>query len=142
MEQEEVIDEYLYEINWEDSDLDLSEDDEINDPDFEISKMLNNASIQEPESDYQSDAAELAESASNTVKNSAKRRRAKTIDTRPKKRNRVMPITYTEAEVDIEVIPPLNGKISFSFALKFDVFSSVFNQIIKKYARKSCQIKQ
>lgn len=118
MEQEEneVVDEYLYEINWEESDLDFSDDDEINDPDFELSKVLKDLSIHEPESDDQSDTAESAESASNTVKKSAKRRRAKTIDTRPKKRKRVMPITYTEAEVDIEVISSLNGKISFVFA--------------------------
>lgn len=112
MEAEEESNDLSDDVDWDNSELIFSDDDDLIDPDFELAEMFDELMQPQSESDGESETAESA----NTNQNAAKRRRAQTIDTRPKKRKRVcvMPTTYTETEVEVEMISPPNGKNSSS----------------------------
>lgn len=82
-------------IDWDNSDFDFSSDDDLIDPDYELSHMFKEASKSqsqsEPDVESESDIAETSKPIENTKQNAAKRQRADTIDVRPKKKNDLCP---------------------------------------------------
>lgn len=116
MEEAVDSDEFVLDINWDESELDYSDDDSVADPDYVLAEMLDQANLdKEVESDAADSANPNLECEQTLTKKTAKRRRAQTIDTRPKKRKRgcLMSTTYSETDVDIEVIPNPSGKFRF-----------------------------
>lgn len=123
MENESEPDEAFRDIDWDNSDLDFSDDDDLIDPNFELSKMFKELQCEpDSESDVES---ETADSAISIGKKAAKRRRAHTIDKRPKKKKRLMPTTYTE--VDVVVMPTIESNPESEVTL---------NQTLKDQAEK------
>lgn len=69
MEQdEEDIETFLNGMDWDDSDLYYSDDDDIIDPNFELSTMMVDLLNQESESDTECDTAESAKSSKKSSK--------------------------------------------------------------------------
>lgn len=111
-EEEANVDSYDFDGNV--SELNFSIDDDLIDPNVQLADMFNELLHRELDSDIEMDE---------TIR-PAKRLRAETIDVRPNKRKRgeVMPTTYSETEIEVEVSSTFNGMNIFIFTSKVNVF--------------------